>query len=545
MPNPVFVGDTLWAESEIVETRESRSTPTRRDRLDALPRDQPAPRGRDRVQADVHDLQARRARGRRARSRARRRPGMSERPDDLRTAHRGASRRRSSTSDPGRGRRGDEAPRARRARAAGSPRMRSASPARAGATMAELGDRRCHRDRPRHVRCPRRTRRSPTRCSATALDFDDTHSDSVCHITVVVVPAALAVAESLGRSGEDVLAAVTAGTEVVARIGMAASGAFHARGFHPTSVCGVFGATAAAARLAGLDAETTTSALGLAGQHVVGPDGVPRRRHADEARARGLGRAGGRARRAARRSRSRRPGRRARRTVRRLPRVRRRRRVPPSRSSSTTSAAAGRRSASSYKPYPACHFMHGSLGATESLLDRRGGRARSRRSTVTVPEPLVPVDARARGREAPPPHDYEGKFSLQYSTAAMLVHGRVDLATYTDGGARRPGRPRARREGAVRGRGRSRRTRARFPGGVRIRTTDGRTARGRAGPPARARPQNPMSEAQVRAKFRDNASLALDAAGRDALEERDLAPRAARRRAGRCSLALAPHEVAA
>ena len=28
MPNPVFVGDTLWAESEIVETRESRSTPT-------------------------------------------------------------------------------------------------------------------------------------------------------------------------------------------------------------------------------------------------------------------------------------------------------------------------------------------------------------------------------------------------------------------------------------------------------------------------------------------------------------------------------------
>src|SRR5918995_4289011 len=28
LPNPVFIGDTLWAESEIVETRESRSTPT-------------------------------------------------------------------------------------------------------------------------------------------------------------------------------------------------------------------------------------------------------------------------------------------------------------------------------------------------------------------------------------------------------------------------------------------------------------------------------------------------------------------------------------
>jgi itaconyl-CoA hydratase len=28
LPNPVFVGDTLWAESEVTETRESRSDPT-------------------------------------------------------------------------------------------------------------------------------------------------------------------------------------------------------------------------------------------------------------------------------------------------------------------------------------------------------------------------------------------------------------------------------------------------------------------------------------------------------------------------------------
>ena len=42
MPNPVFVGDTLWAESEIVETARVALDPDRRDRLDALPRDQPA-----------------------------------------------------------------------------------------------------------------------------------------------------------------------------------------------------------------------------------------------------------------------------------------------------------------------------------------------------------------------------------------------------------------------------------------------------------------------------------------------------------------------
>jgi hypothetical protein len=28
LPNPVFVGDTLWAESEVLERRESRSRPT-------------------------------------------------------------------------------------------------------------------------------------------------------------------------------------------------------------------------------------------------------------------------------------------------------------------------------------------------------------------------------------------------------------------------------------------------------------------------------------------------------------------------------------
>ena len=63
LPHPVFEGDTLWAESEILEKRESSSRPTMRHRLDALPRHQPAARGRDRVQADVHGLQARRSRG--------------------------------------------------------------------------------------------------------------------------------------------------------------------------------------------------------------------------------------------------------------------------------------------------------------------------------------------------------------------------------------------------------------------------------------------------------------------------------------------------
>ena len=46
LPKPVFVGDTLWAESEILELRPSESWPTVGDRADALPRDQSARGGR-------------------------------------------------------------------------------------------------------------------------------------------------------------------------------------------------------------------------------------------------------------------------------------------------------------------------------------------------------------------------------------------------------------------------------------------------------------------------------------------------------------------
>ncbi|HKO27566.1 MAG TPA: MmgE/PrpD family protein, partial [Solirubrobacteraceae bacterium] len=103
-----------------------------------------------------------------------------------------------------------------------------------------------------------------------ALDYDDTHTGAVAHVSVAVVPAALAVAQSEGADGADLLAAVVAGNEIVARLGMAVDTGFHARGFHATAVCGVFGATAAACRLQALDARTVTNALGIAGSMASG-----------------------------------------------------------------------------------------------------------------------------------------------------------------------------------------------------------------------------------------------------------------------------------
>ena len=121
------------------------------------------------------------------------------------------------------------------------------------------------------------------------LDFDDTHSDSVSHVSAVVTPASLAAGEAVGASGRDVLTAIVAGNEVVIRVGMAASGRFHTRGFHPTAVCGIFGGTASVGKLGGLDAETTTTGARHRRLDGVRDLRLPRGRHSDEADPPGLG----------------------------------------------------------------------------------------------------------------------------------------------------------------------------------------------------------------------------------------------------------------
>src|SRR2546430_13836514 len=101
---------------------------------------------------------------------------------------------------------------------------------------------------------------------AHAIEMDDVTTESSLHPGVAVIPAALAVAEESGASPGAFLEAVVAGYEVTMRVGNALNPASaYARGFHPTGVAGVFGATMAAGRLLGLDVERLTHALGIAG----------------------------------------------------------------------------------------------------------------------------------------------------------------------------------------------------------------------------------------------------------------------------------------
>lgn len=97
-----------------------------------------------------------------------------------------------------------------------------------------------------------------------ALDFDDNSYAGVVHGSVVVIPAAIAVAESIDASGADLLTAITAGSEAEYALGIAATPSLYARGWWTTGVLGPVGAAAATARLLKLDSNATASALGLA-----------------------------------------------------------------------------------------------------------------------------------------------------------------------------------------------------------------------------------------------------------------------------------------
>jgi 2-methylcitrate dehydratase PrpD len=341
------------------------------------------------------------------------------------------------------------------------------------------------------------------------LDFDDTHADSVCHVSAAVVPAALAAGEAAGAAGRELLVAVVAANEIVTRLGMAASGAFHARGFHPTSVCGVFGAAAAASRLGGLARGDAVSALGLAGSFASGlfaylEDGTSTKPlHAGLAAQGGI--------RAARLAALGAEG-------------------PPSvfearfgffRAFADTDPALfaeqladlGARWETpriAFKAYPACHYIHGALGAAALLLAEHAPDATAIREVeVTVPPgPAVALVLEPAAAKAAPRTGYEAKFSLPYSLAALLVHGRVGVDTYLAGALadervlELAARVRYRVEdfdSAARA----------FPGGVRLTLADGSVLQARLDFQQGA-PENPLAEVAVVEKFRANAGLALD-----------------------------------
>jgi 2-methylcitrate dehydratase PrpD len=98
---------------------------------------------------------------------------------------------------------------------------------------------------------------------------DDVHNGSVFHPATVVFPPALAVAQALGASGADFLAAAVAGYEVGIRVGEFL-GREHYKVFHTTGTAGTLAAAAAVGNLLRLDAGQMLHAFGSAGTQSAG-----------------------------------------------------------------------------------------------------------------------------------------------------------------------------------------------------------------------------------------------------------------------------------
>lgn len=105
--------------------------------------------------------------------------------------------------------------------------------------------------------------------SAHMVEQDDVHNGSVLHTAAVIFPPVLAVAQSLGASGRDLLTASVAGYEVGIRVGEF-MGRSHYKIFHTTGTVGTVAAAAAVGNLLKLDPEQMLDAFGSAGTQAAG-----------------------------------------------------------------------------------------------------------------------------------------------------------------------------------------------------------------------------------------------------------------------------------
>ncbi len=136
---------------------------------------------------------------------------------------------------------------------------------------------------------------------------------------------------------------------------------------------------------------------------------------------------------------------------------------------------------------------------------------------VAVPAAGVSLVLEPADQKRAPRSEYEGKFSLQYSVASMLVRGHVSVGDFTDEAIADPAvlavASKVRYE-----------TRAyptypqAFPGGVAVSLADG-TSFEADFPYQKGGPENPLSADEVRSKYRENAALALPDRALEALEE--------------------------
>ncbi len=356
---------------------------------------------------------------------------------------------------------------------------------------------------------------------AHTLDFDDTHLPSIVHPSASVVPAVLAAAQAHHASGPDLLGAVAVGLEITTRLGMAGyseatpdspgQSIYFEHGQHATSICGALGSAAAAARLAGLGPDGCAHAMAVAASMASGiieanrTGGTVKRMHCGWAAQCGLTAAMlvGRGFTGAPTALEGRFG-----LFEALLR-------DEWREAPIIDGLGEEWNAADifYKPYPFNHFTHGGIDAARRLA--AGGLTLDEvdRITLSVASPTVrtigePIEIKRR-----PATGYQAQFSGPYAVVAALRGGSslgLGLADVTDTAATDPEVVAAMARVSVTGSTECDEIYPhQFPAVIEVVTRDGRTLVEKV-LVTRGGPQNPLTDAELATKFRDNVEGHLD-----------------------------------
>ena len=341
------------------------------------------------------------------------------------------------------------------------------------------------------------------------LDYDDTHMAGIIHPTASILPAVLSAGAHVGAAGKDLVTAFVLGVEAATRIAMVARSGFHQVGFHPTGIVGVFGCALAAGRLLGLNEKELAMAQGIAVSMASGSmefveDGAWNKRlHPGWAAQAGI-------------------------TAAALAREGFVGATNPyegrfglynaymgtHREQADLSLATSGLGSTwellqvAIKPYPACHLTHACIDA--ALILRKQGITPERIAHVEalVPEGTFKVICVPEANKLKPANSYDAQFSLQWLTACAFIKGRLGLAELEPGQINDPeilALTQKVKFGAYQD--------SPFPkaysGELIVTLDDGRKVAHREHI-NRGAADRPLSNAEIIAKFRDNAAMAFN-----------------------------------
>jgi len=334
---------------------------------------------------------------------------------------------------------------------------------------------------------------------AHALDYDDMNRSMLGHPSSVLTAAFLPLAESLKLPGRKVLEAYVIGLEAMARVGRIFGFKAYDRSWHPTAVLGVLGVAAGASYLLRLDAAQTANALGIAASEASGIKknfgAMMKSVHAGSAARKGLW-AAQFAQRGLAADAAALEGKFG------FCDLFNEMQAPQEPADAATRGLDIMAAGLVFKQYPCCGGLHTLL---DIMLDLRAKQGLQAVDVAEIECRLHPQKVAYLDRPAPA-ENLAAKFSVQYCVAVALLNGKVGLADFNDqiifDATRRALMQKVRIT--------PRDDFGSFECEIVLRRNDGGTLSGRM-PEARGSIRNPLSEAELLAKFEDCASVVLGA----------------------------------